>query len=244
MDGYNEASYGDNIADLYDSLYDEMDSGPAIEVLSDLAAEGPVLELGIGTGRLALPLTRCNVEVDGIDASSEMVQSLRGKPGGNELEVTVGDFADFDLPKTYRLVFVAFNTFFSLRSQAEQVSCFKAVARHLAAGGAFVIETFVPDVARFSRQQRVKVSEIAMDKVIIDVTHHDPVSQRVVSQKVLITENGIRLLPVLARYAYPAELDLMALLAGLQLEERWGDWDRAPFSAGSDKHVSVYRPIT
>jgi hypothetical protein len=130
------------------------------------------------------------------------------------------------------------------RLTAEQVSCFKAVARHLADGGAFVVEAFVPDAARFDRRQGVRASEIAMDKVIIDVTHHDPVSQTVISQHVLITEQGIRLLPVLARYAYPPELDLMARLAGLQLEERWGDWDRSPFSTGSDKHVSVYRPIT
>jgi SAM-dependent methyltransferase len=242
--GYDAASYGDSIADLYDALYGDLDSGPAIDALIGLAPTGPILELGIGTGRLALPLARRGVEVDGIDASPEMVQSLRRKPGGTELVATVADFADFELPKTYQLVFVAFNTLFNLQSQAEQVSCFKAVARHLADGGAFVVEAFVPDAARFDRRQGVRASEIAMDKVIIDVTHHDPVSQTVISQHVLITEQGIRLLPVLARYAYPPELDLMARLAGLQLEERWGDWDRSPFSTGSDKHVSVYRPIT
>jgi hypothetical protein len=137
---------------------------------------------------------------------------------------------------------LAFNTLFNLRSQAEQVSCFEAVSRHLTSDGAFVVEAFVPDVARFSRNQRINASENAIDNVIIDVTHHDPVAQEVASQHILITEQGIRLLPVPARYAYPSELDLMARLAGLQLDERWADWDGSPFSSGSEKHVSVYGP--
>ena len=242
MKGYDAASYGDSIADVYDALYGDVATGPAIDALIALAAAGPILELGIGNGRLALPLVQRGMPVDGIDASKEMVKSLRSKPGGEQLTITMGDFADFDLGKTYSLIFVAFNTLFALRSQAEQVGCFEAVSRHLADGGAFVVEAFVPDVTRFSRDQRVDASEIALDRVIIDVTHHDPVAQEVASQHILITEQGIRLLPVLARYAYPSELDLMARLAGLQLDERWADWDRSPFSAGSEKHVSVYRP--
>ena len=242
MKGYDAASYGDNIADVYDALYGDVDTRPAIDALTALAAMGPILELGIGTGRLALPLVQRGLRVDGIDASQEMVKSLRRKPGGDQLTVSMGDFTDFDLDKTYALIFVAFNTLFNLRSQAEQVSCFEAVSRHLTSDGAFVVEAFVPDVGRFSRNQRINASEIAIDKVIIDVTHHDPVAQEVASQHILITEQGIRLLPVLARYAYPSELDLMARLAGLQLDERWADWDGSLFSSGSEKHVSVYRP--
>jgi SAM-dependent methyltransferase len=243
MEGYDAASYGDSIADLYDSLYGDLDTGPATETLVALAAGGPVLELGIGTGRLALPLASRGVKVDGLDASPAMVDSLRHKPGGTELEVHIGDFADFELGRTYQLIFVAFNTLFNLRSQEEQVSCFAAVAGHLTKDGAFVVEAFVPDLSRYPGNQRVNASNVETDKVIIDVSHHDPVSQVISSQNIMITELGIRLLPVLARYAYPSELDLMAHLAGLQLEARWADWDRSPFIAGSDKHISVYRPM-
>lgn len=242
MEGYDASTYGDRVAELYDSLYSGIDTGPAVDNLSELAAGGPVLELGIGTGRLALPLAARGLQVDGIDASQAMVDSLRAKPGGTDLDVTIGDFSDFELDKMYQLIFVAFNTLFNLRNQEEQLACFAAVARHLSQTGVFVVEAFVPDVARFSRNQRVNASEVALDKVIIDATHHDPVAQQLANQHVLITEDGIRLLPVLARYAYPAELDLMARLAGLRLTERWGDWDKSPFTADSGKHVSAYRP--
>lgn len=242
MENYDASTYGDRIADLYDDMYGDFDPEPAVAVLAELAQEGRVLELGIGTGRLALPLTARGVSVDGIDASGAMVDKLRSKPGGAALDITIGDFADFDLDRSYQLIFVAFNTFFGLADGVQQMSCFAAVSRHLSAGGAFVVEAFVPDLTRFDRNQRVGLSSIDDDRVVLDVSRHDPVAQRVVSQHIVITEAGIRLLPVVVRYAYPPELDQMAERAGLVCVERWNDWDRSPFDAANGKHISVYRP--
>jgi SAM-dependent methyltransferase len=241
MEDYEASTYGDRIADLYDDMYGDFDPGPAVAVLADLAQGGPVLELGIGTGRLALPLAACGVPVDGIDASAGMVDRLRAKPGGAGLDITIADFADFQLDRSYQLIYVAFNTFFGLADDAQQQSCFAAVARHLSKGGRFVIEAFVPDLNRFDRNQRVGVSSMAGDRVVLDASQHDPVAQRVVSQHIVITESGIRLMPVVVRYAYPPELDLMAERAGLACVERWNDWDRSPFDAASGKHISVYQ---
>ena len=242
MKDFEASTYGDRIASHYDAFYGDSGTGSAISTLVDLASGGAVLELGIGTGRLALPLIELGLEVHGIDASAAMINELRSKPGGSSIPVTVGSFAEFDLGKSFSLVFVAFNTFFGLRNQEEQVSCFAAVARHLMPGGAFVIEAFVPDLSRFDRNQRVGVSEITSDQVIIDVSRHDRAAQQVASHHVAISAEGIALFPVLVRYSYPPELDLMARLAGLRLDVRWAGWDRSVFGAESGNHVSVYRP--
>jgi hypothetical protein len=183
------------------------------------------------------------LEVDGIDASAAMVAEMRRKPGGSTIPVAIGSFDEFDLSKRFSLIFVAFNTFFGLRTQEEQVSCFAAAAKHLLPGGAFVIEAFVPDLSRFDRNQRVGVSDITSERVILDVSRHDRAAQQVASHHVALTGEGIALFPVLVRYAYPSELDLMARLADLRLDVRWADWDGSPYGAESHKHVSVYRPI-
>jgi SAM-dependent methyltransferase len=242
MEDYHASTYGDRIAPLYDDMYGDFDPGPAVAMLADLAQDGPVLELGIGTGRLALPLAARGVPVDGIDASAAMVDRLRSKPGGAGLDISMGDFADFHLDRSYQLIYVAFNTFFGLADGTQQMSCFAAVARHLSKGGRFVIEAFVPDLTRFDRNQRVSLSSIDADRVVLDASLHDPVAQRVISQHIVITEAGIRLIPIVVRYAYPSELDLMAERAGLQCVERWNGWDRSPFDATTGKHISVYRP--
>jgi hypothetical protein len=242
MESYNASTYGDRIADEYDAIHANFDPEPAVALLAGLAGQGPALELGIGTGRLALPLTARGIPVDGIDASPLMVEKLRAKPAGAGLDVTIGDFADFDLGKRYRLIFVAFNTFFALRSREEQAACLAAVARHLSTEGTFVVEAFVPDLTRFDRNQRVDVSTVKDDHVILNVSRHDPVKQSVTSQHVVISEDGIRLFPVVIRYAYPPELDLMAQQAGLELVARWNDWDRSPFDTSAGKHISVFRP--
>ncbi|NIN73471.1 MAG: methyltransferase domain-containing protein [Gemmatimonadetes bacterium] len=210
-------------------------------MLADLAGSGPVLELGIGTGRLALPLSERGVEVHGIDASEAMVAKLRAKPGGDRIPVRMGDFADLEVEGQFSLIAVAFSTFFSLRSQEEQVRCFRNVALHLSDDGLFVIEAFVPDVSRFDRQQRVGASKVKSDgEVMLEVSQHDPTQQRVDAQHIVLSEAGIEMYPVKVRYSYPAELDLMAQLAGLRLRERWGGWRREPFTASSIWHVSVY----
>jgi hypothetical protein len=154
--------------------------------------------------------------------------------------VAIGSFADIALGGSFNLIYVVFNTFFGLRSQEEQVRCFAGVASRLSTDGVFVVEAFVPDPTRFVRGQHTQASEIGPDHVRLDVSRHDPVSQRVVSQHVVIRESGIRLCPVEIRYAWPSELDLMARLAGLRLRERWGGWDRQPFTAATAGHISIY----
>ncbi|HSJ52655.1 MAG TPA: class I SAM-dependent methyltransferase, partial [Anaerolineae bacterium] len=213
----------------------------AIAALNRLARGGRALELGIGTGRFALPLQEAGVEVHGIDASPAMVARLRAKPGGGSIPVTLGNFADVAVEGHFSLIYIPFNTFFSLLTQEEQVRCFQNVARHLAPGGAFAIEAFVPDLTRFSSgQQTVRAVTIKEDRVQLDVSVHHPVTQRITSQHVFLAEEGIRLFPVSLRYAWPAEMDLMARLAGLRLKHRWEDWDGGAFSARSGMHISVY----
>jgi len=241
MEGYGPATYGDRIAETYDELYrDALDTDGAVEALAELAAGGPVLELAIGTGRLALPLAERGLEVHGIDASERMVAKLRAKPGGEAIPVTMGDFADVGVDDTYRVIFVAFNTLFALLTQEDQLRCFANAAEHLADGGVFVVEAFFPDLARFDRYQRAQVNHVEVGRVGIEASRHDPVEQRVDSQYIVFSEEGTKLFPVSVRYAFPSELDLMARLAGLRLRERWGGWRREPFTAESGRHVSVY----
>ena len=161
-------------------------------------------------------------------------------PGGADVPVVETSFAEFDLGQRFDLVYVVFNTFYSLLTQEDQLRCFRCVARHLAEGGAFLLEVFVPDLTRFEAHQTVRVVEIGEGLVQLDVTRHRPVEQQVSSQHVRITEEGIRLYPVVLRYTWPSELDLMARLAGLELRHRWASWDRAAFGPDSGKHISVY----
>jgi SAM-dependent methyltransferase len=244
MDRYDASTYGDRIAEVYDALYGELPFGgniaETVERLRELARGRPLLELGIGTGRVALPLLEAGADVHGIDASEQMLSRLRGKPGGDRIPVTIGDFGDFALETSFGVVYVVFNTFFGLLSQEEQVGCFRAVARHLLPEGVFVMEAFVPDLTRFVRNQNVSATQVDPSAVSLEVSKHDPVLQRTDSQRVTIGEDGIRLYPVRIRYAYVSELDLMARLAGMRLRERWADWDRTPFGEGAGKHVSVY----
>lgn len=243
MEEYGPATYGERIAEIYDELYGsrfEAETAAAVEFLAGLAGPGPALELGIGTGRVALPLAARGIPVHGIDASPAMVARLRAKPGGDRIPVTIGDFAEVGVDGQFRLIYVVFNTFFALLTQADQVRCFQNVARRLTDDGCFVIEAFVPDPARFDRGQRVEAVDVEPDRIHLHVARHDPVTQQVTGTHILLTESGIRLFPVKVRYAWPAELDLMARLVGLRLKERWGSWGREPFTARSAFHISVY----
>jgi SAM-dependent methyltransferase len=241
MQDYGPETYGDRIAWAYDSLYEsDLDTDAAVDALARLAGAGPVLELAIGTGRLAIPLAQRGIDICGIDASDEMVARLRSKPGGADIPVTMGDFADVGVEGSFSLIFVAFNTLFALLTQDDQLRCFANAAAHLADGGRFVVEAFVPDLGRFDRGQRVGVSAVDIDRVDFEVSRHDAVNQRVDSQHVFVTGEGTKLAPVSLRYAFPSELDLMARLAGLELQERWGSWHGEPFTHRSTDHVSVY----
>lgn len=241
---HDPEAYGRAIAGDYDALYAErLDTAAAVDCLTDLADGGPVLELGVGTGRLALPLAARGLAVHGMDSSPEMVDLLRAKPGGAELPVTLGDFSDLHVDERFTLVVLAFNTIFALPSQGAQVGCFAVAAEHLRDGGRFVVEAFVPDPTRFPAGQMVRPYRIGADAVVLEVGEIDPVAQRMTTTKVRLGPDGVRLYPANHRYAWPAELDLMARLAGLRLEERWGGWERAPFTAASTHHVSVYERL-
>jgi SAM-dependent methyltransferase len=241
MEGYGAKTYGDWIAEDYDHLHvGRLDTDACVELLAGLAGEGPVLELGVGTGRVALPLAARGLQVHGIDVSEAMVERLRAKPGGETVRVTLGDFAEVPVTGTFRLVFVVFNTLFALPSQDDQVRCFARVAERLGDGGAFVVEAFVPDPARLAQRQELTVDDIGLDHAGLTATHRDPIAQRIDSQYVVLTAGGVRLYPVSIRYTWPSELDLMARLAGLRLRERWAGWRREPFGADSTTHVSVY----
>lgn len=242
---YDVSTYGERIADVYDEWPRlPQDAERAVEFLATVAGRGPILELGIGTGRLALPLVERGFAVHGIDASPAMVAKLRAKSGGDRITIAMGDFADMTIAGRFSLIFVAFNTFFGLLAQEDQIRCFKGVAEHLTGGGVFVIEAFVPDVGRFTYGQRVGVTGIGTNSVHLEASVHDPVAQRVRSHHVVLTEHGAKLYPVEIRYAWPSELDLMARLAGLRLRERWGGWSREPFGAASGSHVSIYEKGT
>lgn len=239
MNFYSNETYGERVAGVYDEWFSDYDSH-AIDLLAELAQGGKALELGIGTGRFALPLSAKGVEVEGIDAAAAMVSRLHAKPGGDRINVTAGNFADVPVEGKFALVYIVFNTFFALSSQEEQVRCFRNVAAHLAPGGCFVIEAFVPDVTRFTGNQVNWATKVTTEEVHLDVGQHDSAAQRVNSQRIVITEGDIKLYPVQIRYCWPSELDLMAQLAGLHLSERWSSWKREPFTSESGKHISIY----
>jgi SAM-dependent methyltransferase len=241
MTEYDVSTYGERIADVYDDWHATLGNEEQMaEVLAGLADDGPALELGIGTGRVALRLRERGIEVHGVDASPAMVERLREKPGGAEIPVSIGDFVDVPGDGRFALVYVVFNTFFGLLSQNDQVQCFEGVARALRPGGVFVLECFVPDVARFDRGQRVHGERAEADVVRFSVAVHDPVEQRVRSSHVEVRDGSVRLFPVHIRYAFVSELDLMARVAGLALRSRWSGWDQGAFTAASGAHVSVY----
>jgi SAM-dependent methyltransferase len=242
MNGYDAATYGDHIAEVYDAMYPPGSSvEDAVALLAELADGGRVLELGVGTGRLALPLAARGVEIEGVDASAAMVARLRAKPGGDRIAVRIADFGRDALGEDFSLVFVAANTFFALTEQSQQVDCFSNVASALAPGGRFVMEAFVPDLGRFDRGQRTDTTAIGVQQVTINSAIHDPVAQTVDSMQSIVRRDGISMYPVAIRYAWPSELDLMARLADLALENRWGEWNRQPFTARSAQHVSAWR---
>jgi SAM-dependent methyltransferase len=234
-------SFGEDTADIYDATSIRGDEEATVAFLERMAGGGRVLELAIGTGRIALPLAARGVDIDGIDIAPAMVAKLRAKPGGEQISVTMGNFADVPVPGSYRLIFVVFNTLFNLLTQDEQVRCFENVATHLTDDGSFVVEASVPaDLYRLRNDQYVDAEAIGVGNVRLDVGRHDPVNQILDETHVHLSRDGVRLHPIVTRYAWPSELDLMARIAGLRLKERWSGWNGESFTSTSTRHVSVY----
>jgi SAM-dependent methyltransferase len=242
MRGYDPTSYGDGFADVYDEWYaDISDIEATVATLVPLANGRPLLELGIGTGRLALPLAVAGLEVHGVDTSPAMLDRLRTKPGGDQIHASLGDMASGLPPGPFGIVFVAYNTFFSNMSADAQQECFNAVAARLVPGGRFVIEAFVPGDPPKSGSD-IAVRSIAADRVVLSVSVHHPDTQIAEGQYVEITESGgVKLRPWSIRYATPEQLDAMACIAGLELESRSSDWAGAVFDTLSSHHVSIWR---
>lgn len=233
------ASYGDTWASIYDDIHAHLDPAAAVDQLAQLAGSGKALELGIGTGRVAIPLADRGIAVHGIEASQAMVDRMRAKPGGAAIPVTLGDFTNVAVEGEYAVVYMVFSTLYGLLAQDAQVACVRNAAARLAPEGVFVVEGFVPDPARFERGQRVQVNRIEAARLDLLFARHDPVEQRIASQYVIAGAQGMQLHPVEVRYVWPSELDLMARLAGLRLRERWGDWRRGPYT-GTGAHISIY----
>jgi SAM-dependent methyltransferase len=238
-----EDHFGERVAERYDEdeaeMFDPEVVEPVVDFLAELAGDGAVLELGIGTGRIAIPLAQRGVQVHGVDLSEAMVARLRAKPGAEKIEITIGDFATTSIEGTFSLAYLVFNTIGNLTSQDEQVACFQNVAAHLEPGGRFVIETGVPGLRRLSPGETFRLFDVSDTHLGID--EYDAVSQRLVSHHYNRRLDGSfehSSLPL--RFVWPAELDLMARLAGMTLLERWGGWKREPFTSESTKHVSVW----
>jgi SAM-dependent methyltransferase len=233
-------SFGEDVAAGYDDSL-RGDEAETVDRLAELAGGGPVLELAIGTGRVALPLAATGVRVDGVEQSAAMVRRLRAKPGGEDLAVTMGDMADVPVAGRYPLIYLVFNTLGNLVTQDDQVRCLQNVARHLTDDGVFLVEMFVPNgYHRLDCDQRVGATAVRTDEVRLEVLRHDPVEQLLDKCHVTLGGGGVRLDPIVLRYVWPSELDLMARLAGLRLRERHGGWRGEPFDARSVRHVSVY----
>jgi SAM-dependent methyltransferase len=237
-DGYFDeriaATYDRSEADMFEPAVVE----PAVDFLVELAAAGQTLELGIGTGRIALPLARRGVPVHGIELSKAMVAKLRAKPGGESIPVTIGDFATVQVDGTFKVAYLVFNTIMNLTTQSAQVACFRNVAAHLEPAGCFVVEVGVPELQRLPPGETVRAFHVSATSWGFDEI--DVATQKLTSHHFELVDERMERSSIPFRYVWPAELDLMAELAGMSLQGRWSGWKREPFTRDSRKHVSVW----
>jgi SAM-dependent methyltransferase len=237
-DGY----FNERVAARYDEssaeMFDPEVVDPVVDLLAELAGSGRALELGIGTGRIALPLARRGVPVDGIDLSTSMVARLRAKTGGEDISVTIGDFATTRVDGTFSVAYLVFNTIMNLTAQAAQVACFRNVAAQLEPGGCFVIEVGVPELQRLAPGETIRAFHVGESRWGLD--EYDVATQGLTSHHFRIVDGKLERLSIPFRYVWPSELDLMAQLAGMRLRERWSGWKREPFTSESRKHVSIW----
>jgi SAM-dependent methyltransferase len=241
-DAHDDGFFDERVAARYDeSAAHEFAPAvvdPVVAFLAELAGNGRALELGVGTGRIALPLAQRGVQVHGIDLSESMVARLRAKPGGEDIGVTIGDFATTSVEGEFSLAYLVFNTIGNLTTQEAQVACFRNVAAHLEPGGSFVIEVMVPQLRRVPPGERFHVFQASEDHWGID--EYDVARQGLISHHFERVDGRVERSSMPFRYVWPSELDLMAHLAGMGLHERWGGWKREPFTSESDKHISVW----
>jgi SAM-dependent methyltransferase len=237
-----EDYFGEDVARGYDEstagMFQPAVVEPAVDLLADLAGRGAALELGIGTGRMALPLARRGVRVHGIDLSEAMVARLRAKPGAERIGVTVGDFATTTVDGSFSVAYLVFNTIMNLTTQDEQVACFRNVAAHLEPGGSFVIEVVVPALRRLPAGETVRAFTVT--PAHLGFEEYDVVTQVALSHHYWVVDGQLETFSAPFRYVWPSELDLMARLAGMSLRERWRDWTRQPFTSDCTSHVSVW----
>jgi SAM-dependent methyltransferase len=237
-----EDHFGERVAERYDEsaadMFEPAVVDPVVDLLADLAGHGAALELGIGTGRIALPLAQRGVRVHGIDLSGAMVARLRAKPGAEQIGVTIGDFAATTVEGRFSVAYLVFNTIMNLTTQDGQIACFQNVAAHLEPGGCFVIEVMVPALQRLPPGETVRAFNVSPTHLGFD--EYDVASQGLISHHYSVVDGDLDVLSMPFRYVWPSELDLMARLAGMTLRERWGGWRREPFTGDSTKHVSVW----
>jgi SAM-dependent methyltransferase len=242
---HDPAAYGEAWSGAYDRLYETRDDPlTVVTALERLGIGHDVLEFGLGTGRLALPLVAAGFDVVGIEASPAMVHAFKEKPGSEAVDVVLGDFVSVRLERRFDLVLLAFSTLFLLEDQDGQVACLSNAAAHLRPGGAVAIEAFVPDHTRWDHGRRLALSRWDESGVELEAARHDRASQRIEVRYVLLGPDGFAERPLQLRYAWPSEIDLMARAAGLRLTERWADWSGSPYGPSSDVHVSIYRSAT
>jgi SAM-dependent methyltransferase len=237
-DGYFDERVASRYDDPDDEMFGEEAIDPCVEFLVELVRGGRALELGIGTGRIALPLARRGVDVHGIDLSEAMVARLRAKPGGEDVGVMIGDFASTTVDGSFSLAYLVYNTIMNLTTQAAQIACFRNVSAHLEEGGRFVIEAGVPGLQRLPPGETFQVFATGDDHWGID--EYDVANQGLVSHHLTRVNGTFELESMPFRYVWPSELDLMAELAGMRLRERWSGWRREPFTSESRTHVSVW----
>ncbi len=228
------ARYDESSAEMFDPLLVD----PAVDLLLELTSSGRALEFGIGTGRIALPLAERGVSVHGIDVSAAMVARLRAKPGGQDIDVTIGDFATTKVDGSFAVAYLVFNTIMNLTTQAAQVACFRNASAHLQPGGCFVIEVGVPDLQRLPPGETIRAFHVSESRWSLD--EYDLAVQGLTSHHLRLIEGRLDRFSIPFRYAWPSELDLMAELAGMRLRERWAGWKGEPFTSDSRKHVSVW----
>jgi SAM-dependent methyltransferase len=230
--------FAGRVAERYDERTSGMPVEPIVDFVAELAGGGPALELGIGTGRIALPLAAHGVRVHGIELSPDMVAQLRSKPGADRVDVTIGDFATTRVASTFSVAYLVANTIMNLTSQDAQLACFENVAAHLQPGGCFVIEVLVPGLRRLPPGDTFQIFDVSDGHIGFDEI--DVATQHLVSHHFWIDGDTVETTSPPFRYVWPSELDLMARIAGLTLRERWGGWRREQFTSESDKHVSVW----